>query len=303
VSRGNSRFRPIHPIMNDKGDLYLKANHSPLVKINRQNNLIWVLSDQDYHHSIEKDYEGNFWVCVSYYPFKLDKKYVDGKYSDFIDDGIRCYDSDGKILLDKSVSQILIENNLGHYVFSMTDKFKVDPIHLNDIQPANYASNFWKKGDLFLSLRNLSMIMLYRPSTNEIVWMSKGGEFYNQHDVDIIDDNRIAIFDNNMKFAKTKMLDGYNRVVVYNFKTDEYSLYLNDSIQGENVKSMTEGRSEILPNGDLFVESTNEGRLLYFDKNGDIKWSYNGSSTLGWSRLLYKKDDLDIVQKFLKKEN
>ena len=53
----------------------------------------------------------------------------------------------------------------------------------------------WKKGDLFLSLRNVSAVLLYRPSTDQIVWM-KRGPWIGQHDVDILDDHRIGIYDN-----------------------------------------------------------------------------------------------------------
>ena len=73
-----------------------------------------------------------------------------------------------------------------------------DPIHLNDIQPVNFDGEFWKKGDVFLSLRHQSMVLLYRPSTNEIIWKGTG-PFFHQHDVDILDNHRISIFNNNSK--------------------------------------------------------------------------------------------------------
>jgi hypothetical protein len=73
-----------------------------------------------------------------------------------------------------------------------------DPTHLNDIQPVLADGPYWKKGDLFVSLRNISSIMLYRPSTDQIVWM-KRGPWLSQHDVDILDDHRISVYDNNVQ--------------------------------------------------------------------------------------------------------
>ena len=55
---------------------------------------------------------------------------------------------------------------------------------------------FWEKGDLFLSLRNLSAIVHYRPSNNKIINYITG-PFIKQHDVDIISDEEIMIFNNN----------------------------------------------------------------------------------------------------------
>ena len=43
------------------------------------------------------------------------------------------------------------------------------------------------------------MVILYRPSTNKIIKIIEG-EFYNQHDVDIIDENKISIYNNNVIF-------------------------------------------------------------------------------------------------------
>ena len=55
-----------------------------------------------------------------------------------------------------------------HRIFSQ-DSFKSDPTHLNDIQPVLKDGPYFKKGDLFLSLKFLSMVILYRPETNKII--------------------------------------------------------------------------------------------------------------------------------------
>ena len=57
----------------------------------------------------------------------------------------------------------------------------------------DFDGKFWKSGDVFLSLRNQSMILLYRPSTNKIIWKGTG-PFFRQHDVDVLNDHKISIF-------------------------------------------------------------------------------------------------------------
>ena len=77
--------------------------------------------------------------------------------------------------------------------------------------------------------------------------------------------HRISIFNNNSKILIiVDIVDGHNEVIIYDFKTNEYSSYLKDSLIEHDVRTITEGRSEILPNGDLFIEETNYGRTLYF---------------------------------------
>ena len=193
-----------------------------------------------------------------------------------------------------------------YLLFSVGDlNFTFDPIHLNDIQPVNSDSEYWKKGDVFLSLRHQSMVLLYRPSTNKIIWKATG-VFFNQHDVDIIDDNKISIFDNNSKnFGGGRTVDGKNRVIIYDFSLNKYSEYLSDSLYKYDVRTPKEGLSEILHNKDLFVEDSFHARTLYFNADGSLRWSHvnlakdNNVYRIGWSRILYTKEDIDIVNNFL----
>ena len=69
----------------------------------------------------------------------------------------------------------------------------------------------------------------------------------------------------------SNIVDGHNEVIIYDFKTNEYSSYLKDSLIENDVRTITEGRSQILPNGDLFIEETNYGRTLYFNADGSLK--------------------------------
>ena len=105
-----------------------------------------------------------------------------------------------------------------YLLFGIGDwEFTNDPIHLNDIQPVDFDGEFWKKGDLFLSLRHQSMVLLYRPATNKIIWKGTG-PFFHQHDVDILNDHKISVFNNNSKyFVDGDVVDRHNEVIIYNF--------------------------------------------------------------------------------------
>jgi len=304
----NNRQILEHPKLTKDGGLLF--NFSSLRKINSCSELVFQNTHDNFHHSIETDIDGNIWVPSKLYPHSLPIEKVGEDAQSFQDDAIVKLTSDGEILFEKSVSQIFIENGLEYLLFSVGDrKFDIDPIHLNDIQPVNFDTEFWKKGDVFLSLRHQSMIVLYRPSTNKILWKFTGPIFH-QHDVDILDDHRISIFNNNSKNTTSgDIVDGNNEVIIYNFRTGKYSSYLKDSLSKNDVKTITEGRSEILPNGDLFIEETNYGRTLYFNANGSLRWSHvnRGSDdnvyNVHWSRILYEKEDLENIKKFLTNTN
>ena len=301
--RNVKRYLIFHPFLTEDGGLIFH-NDSPLVKIDKNSQLVWQNQEDAFHHSIEQDHEGNFWVPSSVYPYRVDKKYIGSEYGNYLDDAITKVSADGEILFQKSVSNIFIENNLRFLLFS-GERFIRDPIHINDIQPVITDGPYWKQGDVFLSLANLSMIILYRPSTNKIIWKG-AGHTVAQHDVDVLDDHRISIFNNNLyTFYDGKGVDRHNEVVIYNFKTDSYSKYLNESLEQYDVRTISEGRSQILDNGDLFIEEQNYGRLLYFNKDTSMQWQYVNRADDGniylvkWSRILYKPEDIQKVNKII----
>ena len=119
----------------------------------------------------------------------------------------------------KSIIEMLIENK--KEMQKIIQILICDPIHLNDVEPVFLDSKYWKKGDLFLSIRSLSSIVHYRPSTNEILNYIIG-PFAHQHDIDIVSDNEISIFNNN-----NFLIDGkYSEVLIYNFEDKNLRKYL-----------------------------------------------------------------------------
>ena len=304
----NSRSLIAHPkLLRDGGLLFHHV--TPLRKIDACSNLIFQNTHDKFHHSAETDFEGNVWVPSHLYPLSLPIEKVGKDIIEdggFYDDAIVKLSPDGEIIFEKSVAQIFIENNLEYLLFSVGNSlFDFDPIHLNDIQPVNSDGEFWEKGDVFLSLRHQSMILLYRPSTNEIIWKGTG-PFFHQHDVDILDTHRISIFNNNSKnFVDGMVVDGNNELIIYDFKTNEYSSYLKESLIENDIRTNTNGRGEILFNNDLVIEETNYGRTLYFNADGTLRWTHvnrakNGKVyRVGWSRIIYTEEDILTVNNFL----
>ena len=303
----NSRQILLHPKMTADGGLFF-GQYLPLIKIDHCSNLVFQNNHNRFHHSIETDIEGNIWFPSVMYPQSLPIEKVGRDILEdlgYQDDALVKLSPDGEILFEKSVSQIFIDNGLEYLLFAYGNDFEEDPIHLNDIQPVDYDGEYWKKGDVFLSLRGQSMVILYRPSTNQIIWKGTG-PFFDQHDVNILDDHRISVFNNNVKlFKSSREVDGSNEVIIYNFKTEEYSKYLAESLLNNDVKTPVSGRGKILLNGDLFVEETSQGRALYFNADGSLRWTHVNRSDngnvyrLGWSRILYAKDDIQTVNNFL----
>ncbi len=285
--RNLSRMLLRHAYVNEDGSMVVGGHATPLFKVDACDRLVWVNPENAFHHSLERDADGNFWSPVHIEPSALpgaDQKIVQ-------DDGIAKIAPDGTVIATTSVAGLLLDQGLRHLVYG-ADKFNADPIHLNDIQPALTDGRFWKKGDLFLSLRNLSMIALYRPSTGKILW-SKQGPWLHQHDVDILDDHRISVFNNNAAALAAGMRSlGPVEVNVYDFETDSVTSPWKDQLAALKVETRTEGLHTVLADGGLFIEEQNYGNVFRMTADGKIIWQYvnrarSGSVfTLGWSRLL-----------------
>ena len=80
---------------------------------------------------------------------------------------------------------------------------------------------------------------------------------------------------------------------------------MNSAIENSDVRTISEGRSQILDNGDLFVEESNYGRSLYFNADGTLQWQHvnladNGNVYMvNWSRVLYKPNDIKYIHNIL----
>lgn len=308
------------------GDLVFNAAYSTMRKVDACSQLVWQKTpapDSEYHHSVEVDIDGNIWSLGE----NQDRPHplaVDNTTSrTYRDNSIVKLNTEGELLYAKSISDILIENNLGYLLWGTKfSAYDTDWLHANDVQPAYSDTKYWKKGDVLVSVRTPSLVLLYRPSSNKVIWHSFGYT-HSQHDTDFVDDSRISIFDNNSHHTKLNtnppvdesVVDGevwrqgHSQVIVYDFATEKYSAYHNASLREIELRTPGEGRSEILPNGDLFVEETQFGRTLYFNADGSLRWSHLNRATdgnvfaLGWSRILYRDHDVEMVRDFLKNKD
>lgn len=291
-----NRFEYRHPLILNDGSLISDSENSIEFKIDFCSNLEWINEEEIFHHSKMLDHEGNLWIPGHMKPYsKYIKQYP---IQNFNEDSIIKINTNGEILYIKSLMEILIENkifDINNVDSDILQKNK-DPVHLNDIEPALSDTQFWKKGDLFLSAKHLSAIIHYRPSNNKVINYIKG-PFSQQHDVDIISDKEISIFNNNNFIVDNE----FSEVIVYNFETKEFRKIFNNQLKNENFKTKSQGLSHIFNDGALMVEEQNHGRIILFNNQGQKEWEYVNKDTNGnigfvsWSRVI---EDQLFIEKF-----
>lgn len=297
-----NRFRATHPIVLGNGDLIFKDFDTPLLRTDACGNLQWRNEEKLFHHALEMDSDGDLWSPVHFEPTR-----IEGLSDTFLDDGIARVSVSGEILYSRSITEVFLENGLGNILFTQR-VFDPDPIHLNDVEPVPSDGPFWRKGDVFLSLRDLSMIVLFRPSTDEIIW-KKQGPWAGQHDVDVIDDHTIALFNNNMlNMGSGQYVDGTNEILLYDFATDTVSSPYKEIFEDFDIRTAIEGQFAVVENGYLLVENSLAGQYLVISPDGtlvaeNINRADDGSIYhLGWSRFIQRGSG-DKIRDAMKAQN
>jgi hypothetical protein len=285
-------MRAFHPLLLDDGSIVFNTEESMVRMPACGTSATWVL-DALMHHSVEKDADDSVWA-----PSVSDQPYSDNPWlrAHLRPDALAHVSLDGRLLERRSFADILEANGLRALLLGTSGlRMNEDPIHLNEIVVAPQDGRFWQRGDLLVSARHLSTVFLYRPSTNRILW-HRQGPWLNQHAARFLDDHRISVFDNYVfggapDDAPFVMQGETNRVLVYDFDTSTVSEPFAALLAAAKPATLTEGRARLLPDGGLFVEDTNNGRLLRFTADR-LLWSRVNDfdktriGFLSWSRYL-----------------
>ncbi len=290
-----------HPVLLKDSSIVFSTGYST-VRIDAKSAIVWVNNTINAHHSVELNSKGNIYVpgnAAQASKHKFLPENFEEYATNLKDDLIVELDVEtGKVISSKSVLSILEENGL-EYLAYQNGTMITDPIHLNDIQPALSDGLFWAKDDLLLSCRNLSTLFIYRPSTNKIVWFKKG-PWYAQHDPHFLETDKIVVFGNDviLNYAKNRIfknsyhfINDTNEIYVYDFTTDSVSKPYTMLLQKEKIKTPTQGNCTILANGDIFVEETDRGRIIFGDTlNKKIEFARRINeeyiTALNWSRII-----------------
>ncbi len=261
-------------VLEDKSLIYAFECMTGLRRIDAKGKLIWKQDSVWNHHSMELGSDGNIWICGFQPTYEATGMHtLDGDTVYYMDNFISKIDiKSGKVLYHESITDILKENGLINYL--MKSSVISDPIHINDIQPALKTTEYYAEGDLFISARNLSFIMHFRPSTNEVIEVIEG-PFACQHDVDFYNDSVLVFFNNNAyplwtESSKEKPKnsaymnnagDFYSNVVSYNLSSKRFGLIGEEVFRENKIFTKTEGRVQFLDSNTYFIEEQNSGVL------------------------------------------
>ena len=221
------------------------------------------------HHSYERGADGNFWS-----PEYLVPNTLPHMNPDFMEDGFVRFSPAGEVLSRVSLSGALTRAGHRHLLYGTKARYG-SLLQMNDVEPVLQDGPFWRRGDLFVSLRAVSVVLLYRPAADEVLWL-QAGPWQRQHDVDVVSDSEISVYSNNTfrdEDDNPRVL-GANEIYVHDFATGKARSPWREAMRRHDVRTMFRGGATLFGDGGVMLEEADQGRVLMLSPDGEEVWSY-----------------------------
>ena len=274
----SSRHRVWHPYLSKDGTLTYLIPWNDLISVDlKKGQEKWRVRGA-FHHSLEPDANGDFWVCGAVEPESISNNKSKIRHCNklFEDQTLVKVSQSGKILHLISVADLVLNSGLEYLLYgSSNPSVNFDPIHLNQITPILSDSGVFKKGQILVSLRNISTILLIDPVSESVIW-HRSGNWMNQHCVVPVGHSTFSVLDNHSFASGEYWLNPtwHTRIVTHNIETcKDVEVQINDGFP-RWLNIPTEGRAlPIDPNNWIIEDSLQGTIMIYGNQKLIFKWS------------------------------
>ena len=304
----NPSNRLMHSIMlPDSGLICSIHGVSGIYRLDSDGEVMWYQDSVNHHHAFNLGNDGTLWANTitadrgNYFHYGGTQRLGNRRYK-YVDHSITKLDLEtGRILFNKSLAQVLLDHDLEYLI--VKSSVTRTPLHTNDVQPALSDGTYWLRGDVFISSRNGSWILQYRPSSDEVVRVIEG-PFNSQHDVDFESDSTIIFFNNASHTKPIIVKDGWpmheepfdftvhSNIMRYNMRTGAFEKVEAETFVEHDIYTFSEGLQEQLPGGGYLIEEQNSS-VLWVIRDGEVLFKdvlhshHNGYHHLSnWARLV-----------------
>ncbi|HJP04118.1 MAG: arylsulfotransferase family protein [Gammaproteobacteria bacterium] len=254
------------------GDIVFNIEYLGLIRMNACSDILWKLPYRT-HHSVDRDDDGNFWVAGLNWRENPVDGYVHMK-PPFVDETMLKVSPDGDILDEVFFVKEMYKSGYAD-IFSDI-KAIYDFTHMNDVEilDADMADAFsmFSAGDIMISLRHLSLVVIFDGKTREIKWHFRHPMIH-QHDPDFEADGHIVIFDNQDDTTLDGSLFGHTRLLKVDPVTKQYEV-LYPARKNQPLYTKEGGKHQLLPNGNRLITEAHPGRVLEVTPEGETVWNW-----------------------------
>jgi hypothetical protein len=200
----------------------------------------------------------------------------------FQEESILKISPDGKVLKEISILDVIFRSKYEGVLFAngahdtqIEVPLDHDFTHLNDIEVLSPqmapAFPLFEAGDLLISLRNLNLLLMLNPESEQIKW-SMTGPYLRQHDPDFLHTGLISVFDNRRDGDNGKIFGG-SRILELNPNTGQVITVYGEK-DDEPFFTETQGDHQRLPNNNILITESGAGRAFEVTAESEVVWSF-----------------------------
>jgi len=149
--------------------------------------------------------------------------------------------------------------------------------------PSAKADNRFKAGNLLLCGRHSNTIMIVDRQTGAVVWAWGPGVLEGPHHPNMLPNGHIMVVDNGQhtsetarKFSRILELDPLSGKIVWEFGEFTRNRFFSPS----------RGSANRLPNGNVLIADSDNGRLFEVTDDGDLVWEYLNPDTVSQGKRM-----------------
>ncbi|KNF07197.1 hypothetical protein CLPU_21c00150 [Gottschalkia purinilytica] len=238
-----------------------------LVEVNWNSEIVWEYNNENHSHDARRLKNGNtILLCIEKAPEGIIDKIKGGlpgseSESGFWTDRIIEINPEGEIVWDWH-SWEHVEELINHPI---TDQ------DCRDHWPMGNSIEVIPSGDILVSFRNISTVVIISKETGKIIWKLGHDVVAQQHAPTWLDNGNILIFDNGSQRKSDPSI--YSRVIEVDPKTSEIVWEYQDNPKTNFFSSYVSGVRR-LPNGNTLITEGFKGRLFEVTKSGEVVWEY-----------------------------
>jgi len=191
----------------------------------------------------------------------------------FLEDSLVLLSDDGELIKRVSLIDLIDNSEYGDFLKQFDYDHAGDPTHSNSIDYVERdepAVPWLKKGNLVISVRNINAMIVVDPVSEELVYAAPLASRM-QHDLDVLDNGNLMVFDNQGSFTN----GGYSRVYEFDALTQNIVWqYDPKNSNGNEFESKFWGMQQRLSNDNTLIVNAEYGQIIEVNVNGDILWDY-----------------------------
>jgi len=249
-----------------EGALLVSVSDQRLMKLDRRSNLVWSVRAR-FHHDNWIDDDGRIYALVR----REDRIPAIDPDVDCVVDWVEVLSPDGDVLDELSVLDAIRRSPYA-YLLPLSevgtldrDDGAIDVLHTNHVEVFDGhladRSPLFARGNLLLSLRALSAVVILDGKTHEVLWLWGPNNLLYQHDPTLLDNGHLLIFDNGIKRSRIVELDPLTERIVWRYTADD-------------LFSRSRGSVQRLPNGNTLITETNTGYVFEVTPEGERVWTF-----------------------------